>query len=223
MRLNPSSPGGVQDAMKRVLLSVLVLLSLVATFSLGGLVAHAAPKKSATDAMKDANSRLRALIAKQAPDQPPTPELAKQITGELRDLFDIGLLTQRALVDHWDKMAAAQRADLVDTLRQIVEKNYLSQLRSNLDYKIDYGTEEKQGDSVLVHTVIRGKKNGRPTKIKVDYKLVTVGDQWRVYDVITEDVSILDNYRSQFNRIIAKEGVPGLIARMKAKLDKAAP
>jgi phospholipid transport system substrate-binding protein len=219
VRLNPSSRRGVQDAMKRVLVSVLVLVSLV----ICGVVAHAAPKKSATDAMKDANTRLRALIAKQAPDQPPTPELAKQITSELRDLFDIGLLTKRALVDHWDKMAPAQRDELVDTLRQIVEKNYLSQLRSNLDYKIDYGTEEKDGDSVLVHTIIRGKKNGRPTKIKVDYKLVTVGDQWRVYDVITEDVSILDNYRSQFNRIIAKEGVPGLLARMKAKLDKAAP
>jgi len=219
VRLNPSSRRGVQDAMKRVLVSVLVLLGLV----ISGLVAHAAPRKSATEAMKDANTRLRALIAKQAPDQPPTPELAKQITGELRDLFDIGLLTQRALVDHWDKMAPAQREELVTTLREIVEKNYLSQLRSNLEYKIDYGTEEKQGDSVLVHTIIRGKKNGRPTKIKVDYKLVTVGDQWRVYDVITEDVSILDNYRSQFNRIIAKEGVPGLLARMKAKLDKAAP
>ena len=219
MRLNPSSRRGVQDAMKRVLVSVLVLLSLV----ISGLVAHAAPKKSATDAMKDANTRLRALIAKQAPDQPPTPELAKQITGELRDLFDIGLLTQRALVDHWDKMAPAQRDELVSTLREIVEKNYLSQLRSNLEYKIDYGTEEKQGDSVLVHTIIRGKKNGRPTKIKVDYKIVTVGAKWRVYDVITEDVSILDNYRSQFNRIIAKEGVPGLLSRMKAKLDKAAP
>jgi phospholipid transport system substrate-binding protein len=219
VRLNPSSRRGVQDAMKRVLVSVLVLLGLV----ISGLVAHAAPRKSATEAMKDANTRLRALIAKQAPDQPPTPELAKQITGELRDLFDIGLLTQRALVDHWDKMAPAQREELVTTLREIVEKNYLSQLRSNLEYKIDYGTEEKQGDSVLVHTIIRGKKNGRPTKIKVDYKLVTVGDQWRVYDVITEDVSILDNYRSQFNRIIAKEGVPGLLSRMKAKLDKAAP
>jgi phospholipid transport system substrate-binding protein len=56
----------------------------------------------------------------------------------------------------------------------------------------------------------------------VDYKLVAQGDEWRVYDVITEDVSILDNYRSQFNRIIAKEGVPGLIARMKAKIDKPA-
>jgi phospholipid transport system substrate-binding protein len=206
---------GVQPAMKRVFLAVLVLLSLTSSF-----VADAAPRKTATDAMKDANARLRTLLAKTPPDQAPSAEVAKQVTGELRDLFDIGLLTQRALVDQWDKMTPAQRTELVDTLRQIVEKNYLSQLRSNLDYKIDYGTEEKQGDEVLVHTIIRGKKNGRPTKIKVDYKLVAAGDQWRVYDVITEDVSILDNYRSQFNRIIAKEGVPGLIARMKAKLDK---
>jgi phospholipid transport system substrate-binding protein len=209
---------GVQAAMKRVFLAVLVLLSVTSS-----LVADAAPKKTATEAMKDANARLRTMLAKTPPDQAPSAAVAKQVTGELRDLFDIALLTQRALVDQWDKMTPAQRTELVDTLRQIVEKNYLSQLRSNLDYKIDYGSEEKQGEEVLVHTIIRGKKNGRPTKIKVDYKLVAQGDEWRVYDVITEDVSILDNYRSQFNRIIAKEGVPGLIARMKAKLDKPAP
>ncbi len=216
MSLNPGPARAVQFAMKRVFLVMVVLLSMIG-------LALAAPKKSATDAMKDANARLRGLLAKQAPDQPPSPELAQQITHELRDLFDIGLLAQRALVDHWGDMTTAQRDELVGTLRQIVEKNYLTQLRSNLDYKIDYTSEEKKGEEVIVHTVIRAKKNGRPTKIKVDYRLLAVQDQWRVYDVITEDVSILDNYRSQFNRIIAKDGVKGLISRMKAKLDKPNP
>jgi phospholipid transport system substrate-binding protein len=211
--LNRSRAHGVQSPMKRVLFVLLALLAMVG-------VALAAPKKSASDAIKDANSRLRTILAKQPAGQAPSKEAAEQVTHELRDLFDIGLLTQRALVDHWDKMTPAEREEITSTLRQIVEKNYVSQLRSNLEYKIDYTGEEKAGDSTLVKTVIRGKKNGRPTKIKVDYRLAAVGDAWRVYDVVTEDVSILDNYRSQFNRIIAKEGVKGLIARMKAKLDK---
>jgi phospholipid transport system substrate-binding protein len=214
--LNLSSGTAVQPAMKRVLLALVAVVAMIG-------VAVAAPKKTATDAMRDANVRLRGLLAKTPADQPPSKEVAEQVTHELRDLFDIGMLAQRALVDHWGDMSAAERDELVTTLRQIVEQNYISQLRSNLDYKIDYTGEESKKDEVLVHTVIRAKKNGRPTKIKVDYRLVAVQDQWRVYDVITEDVSILDNYRSQFNRIIAKDGVKGLISRMKAKLPKATP
>jgi len=214
--LNRSPTRGVQARMTRLWFTLLALVAMVG-------VAFAAPKKSATDAMKDANARLRTILAKQPPNAPPSKEAAEQVTHELRDLFDIGLLAQRALVDHWDKMTPGERDEIVTTLRQIVEKNYVSQLRSNLDYKIDYTGEEKKGEEVLVKTVIRGKKNGRPAKVKVDYRLVAVGDSWRVYDVVTEDVSILDNYRSQFNRIIAKDGVKGLIGRMKAKLEKGEP
>lgn len=210
--------------MRRALLVVLTALTLAGAGLAAGParepVARAASKRSASDAMRDANTRLRAMLAKEKPNQPPSPQTAQAVTRELRDLFDIGLLTRRALVDHWAKMTPAQQTAIVDTLREIVERNYISQLRSNLEYKIDYVGEEKAGDEVIVRTVIRAKKNGRPTKIHVDYRLVAVADGWRVYDVITEDVSILDNYRSQFNRIIAKDGVDGLITRMKAKLGK---
>jgi phospholipid transport system substrate-binding protein len=177
--------------------------------------AHAA-KGSPTDAIKSANTRVRELLAQKGSNE----KNAARVTSELRDLFDIGDLAKRALVDHWSDMSPAQRTSLVDTLRQVVERNYVSQLRSNLQYEIVYQGEEPKGSDVLVKTIIKAERGGRPVEIPVDYLLHSEGDHWRAYDVITDDVSLVTNYRSQFNRIISKEGPDGLIKRMKARLEK---
>lgn len=180
----------------------------------------ATPSKSATESIRSANDRLRELLAQEAANPAQKDRIHRQVMAEVRDLLDIDFLTQRALADHWATMTPKQRTEIQGTLRSIVEKNYLSQLRGNLDYKVDYAGEEKKGDDVRVRTIIRVEKNGRPSKMSVDYDLRPEGGGWRVFDVVTEEVSILKNYRAQFNRIIAKEGVDGLITRMKSKLAK---
>ena len=71
-------------------------------------------------------------------------------------------------------MTEKQRTDLVATLREIIEKNYLSQLRGNLDYRIDYLSEEAKEGAVLVKTAIRAEKNGPRT---IDLDLLLHGDR----------------------------------------------
>jgi phospholipid transport system substrate-binding protein len=181
-------------------------------------VAAAPAPGSATEAIQAANEKVRGLLQAEA-TAPDKAAHAKTVTAALRDLFDISLLAERALADHWAKMTAAQRTSLVSTLQSIIEKNYVSQLRGNLEYKVEYLDEEHAGDDDVVHTVVHAKRNNRPAKIPVDYRLHKGANGWRIYDVMTEGVSILQNYRSQFNRIIAKEGIDGLITRMKSKLD----
>ena len=186
---------------------------------LGLAQASAADQGPASEAIRTANTRVRELLSTHAqPGSEASRKAASKITRELRDLFDIGDLAKRALVDHWQEMSAAQRTSLVDTLRLIVERNYIAQLRSNLNYDIVYQGEEPQGGDVK--TVIKAERSGRPVEIPVEYLLHAEAGGFRAYDVVTDDVSILKNYRSQFNRIIAKEGIDGLIRRMKAKLDK---
>ena len=185
--------------------------------------ASAAPKQTATEAIRSANERLRELLGRKADSPAEKARVRKQLAGELRELMDIGFLAKRALVDHWDKMTPTQRAEVQTTLEAIIEKNYLAQLQGNLDYRIEYLGEQAKGGDALVRTVVHAQKNGRPTRISIDYQLLPEGDHWRVFDVITEDVSTLQNYRAQFNRIIAKDGVDGLIARMKARLNRDGP
>jgi phospholipid transport system substrate-binding protein len=187
----------------------------------GGAQVRAATTGPATEAIRTANARVRELLSTPAePGSDQSRKAASKITHELRDLFDIGDLAKRALADHWQEMTATQRTALVDTLRSIVERNYIAQLRSNLTYEIVYQGEEPKGSDVLVKTVIKAERSGRPVEIPVEYLLHPEGNGFRAYDVVTDDVSILKNYRSQFNRIIAKDGIEGLIRRMKTKLDK---
>lgn len=176
---------------------------------------------TATDAIRTANDRLRELLSVQVtPGSEAENKNTSRITSELQGLFDIGDLTRRALVDHWDKMTPAQRTAIVNTLQRLVERNYLGQLRSNLAYELVYQGEEPRQDDVVVKTAIKAKQGGRPFEIAVEYVLHHEGQRWRAYDVITDTVSLVTNYRSQFNKIIAKKGVDGLIGVMKAKLDK---
>lgn len=177
----------------------------------------------ATAALRDANERLRALLGKVPAGQKPDARTARAITEELRSLFDIEDLTKRALAAHWAKMTPAQRRALSDTLRDVVEQNYVSQLRSNLRYELRYEGEEAQGEDRKVRTRILAQRRGRPFELKVDYVLhPQANGSWRAYDVVTDGVSLLSNYRGQFNRIIARDGVDGLIRRMKARLQRGA-
>jgi phospholipid transport system substrate-binding protein len=177
----------------------------------------------ASESVRAANDRLRELLSrKTVRGSEADRKVAEQVTSELRGLLDLDDLTRRALVDHWDKMTVAQRGAVTTTLREIIERRYIKDLRDNLDYRVDYkGETAADGGAMLVKTVIHAKKNARPVKIRVEYLTEQKAGAWRVVDVVTDDVSLVKNYRSQFNRIISKEGVDGLIARMRNKLAEA--
>jgi phospholipid transport system substrate-binding protein len=107
----------------------------------------------------------------------------------------------------------------VNTLRDLVERSYLKQVHGNANYQIKYEKETKDGNEATVtatlHTVARGKK----VKVALEYKLMWK-DRWLVYDVLTDEQSMLENYRAEFNKIINKEGFDALLKRMKKKLDE---
>jgi phospholipid transport system substrate-binding protein len=90
-------------------------------------------------------------------------------------------------------------------------------MRSNLSYEVSYLKEEEKDDSRWVSTEIHLERNGRPETMSVDYALRKEGDSWRAFDLITDGVGLVENYRAQFNKIIAKEGFSGLIERMRKK------
>lgn len=183
-----------------------------------GAARAAAPEEAAT-AVKKGNDRFRELISRKVPKgSDEERKLAQQLTADMRALFDIKDLSRRALIDHWDKLTPAQRDELVRAMQGLIERSYLKQLRSNLAYQVDYVGEEAKQDDVIVRTVIHAEANGRPVTTRVDYVVHPDGGSWRVFDVITDDVGMIRNYRSQFNRIIAKEGVDGLLAKMKKKM-----
>ena len=184
--------------------------------------AHAATDGPGTKAVRSANDTISGLLKqKAAPGSDEEKKLAAKVTTSVRDLLDVDELGKRALVDHWKDIPAAKQKELLDTLRALIEDNYVKGLRANLEYTVDYTGETKQDDgTVLVSTIVKTQKHGRPYEIHVDYVLTDESGKLKVFDVKTDGVGLVENYRQQFDKIISKDGVDGLIGKMKKKRDQ---
>jgi phospholipid transport system substrate-binding protein len=198
--------------MQRVFTVLLVLLVAAST-------AHAGKDGPGTKAVRNANDTIASLLKKKAAaGSAEEKEQAAKVTTSVRGFLDVDELGKRALVDHWTKLTAAQQKEFLELLRGLIEDNYVKGLRANLEYKVVYKGETEQADGTrLVKTEIKTKRRGRPYTIKVDYVLQKSGTTWKCYDVVTDGVGLVENYRAQFDKIIGKDGFDGLLAKMKKK------
>jgi phospholipid transport system substrate-binding protein len=212
-------------------LAVCLGLGLGLGLALGSSLAAAQPKAPATgpaaqaktgpgtQAVRAANDTIAGLLKqKAAPGSKEEKDLAAKVTTSVRSFLDIDQLGKRAMVDNWGKLSKAQQDQFLALLRELIEDNYVRGLRANLDYQVDYTGESTDADgNVVVTTKINTKRRGRPYAIEVDYVLVKDGDKLRAWDVKTDGVGLVENYRTMFDKIIDKDGFDGLIARMKKK------
>ena len=169
-------------------------------------------------AVRKANDRVSALL-KQKPEPGSDAEkrLAAEISSQLKDFLDVDELGQRALGDHFKSLKPAQRKEYLTLLRELVEGNYIKALRSNASYEVRYLEEDEKDGLRRVKTELELQRNGRAETMSVDYVLQKQGNSWRAFDLVTDGVGLVENYRAQFNKIIAKEGVDGLLQRMRKK------
>lgn len=169
--------------------------------------------------LKQKNGEVDKLLRqKTAKGSPMEAKQKSQIKQMAATLLDYDELAKRSLAQHWDKLTAAQRTEFVSTLRELIERNYVKQLRTNLDYQVLYKGEEVDGDGATVSTVVKVKSKGKDTDAEIVYKMRKLGDEWRVWDVVTDEVSLVRNYRTQFNKIITEQSYDALIKKMKNKL-----
>jgi phospholipid transport system substrate-binding protein len=192
--------------------------------------AAAAPAKPAEPAsagdspladLKKANQQLKKSFGNRKPSWSPEAEAKnadiRKIVGSFLDFDE---LARRALVKHWDGLSARQRADFVKTLRELVERNYVKQLYGQPDYDLRLEREEKTGNEATVWGTLHASNKGKKVTMALEYKLIRKGDRWVVYDVITDELSLLENYRAEFNKVIAKESFDALLSKMKKRLSQ---
>jgi phospholipid transport system substrate-binding protein len=192
------------------------------TLALSGALAVATPAFAedgpGTVAVRRANDSVTALLKqKPPPGSEAEKKLAAEISAQLKSFLDIEKLGERALGEHYKGLSAAQKKQYLTLLRELVEGNYIKAMRSDSTYQVSYLKEEDKDGSRVVSTELELQRNGRPEKMSVDYVLQKEGDTWRAFDLITDGVGLVENYRAQFNKIIAKEGVAGLLDRMRKK------
>ena len=130
------------------------------------------------------------------------------------DIFDFTEITRRSLGRHWQAATPAARDDLVALMTALLERSYLSRIEAYSGERIVFAGETAEADLATVRTRLVGKGG---VETPVDYRLYKVGERWLVYDVTVEGVSLVANYRAQFNKILQTSSTQGLVERLRAK------
>jgi len=130
------------------------------------------------------------------------------------EIFDFSEIARRSLGRYWQPLSEPQRTEFVALFGDLLERSYISKIELYGGEKIVYSGERVDADLAIVSTRIM-TKNG--TEVPVDYRLFKRSDRWMIYDVSVEGISLVSNYRTQFNKIIQTNGYNGLVEKMKTK------
>jgi len=134
------------------------------------------------------------------------------IRKEADKIFDFEETAKRALGPHWQRLSDQEKQEFVSLFADLLERSYISKIEQYSGEKITYAGDSVEGDTATVKTRFVTKKG---TEVPVDYRMLKRGDRWLVYDVNVEGVSLVSNYRTQFNKIIQTASFQELIAKMK--------
>jgi len=204
------------DRPRQIIMRALLLLCAFAA----PVFASAAPPSGPMQTLKSKNGQvdnlLRKKVEKDSPEDKKIKDDMKQLAGSLLDYDE---LAKKALAEHWATLSPAQQKEFVSTFKQMLEKNYVKQLRTNLDYQVEYKDEKLSGDDqAVVQSVVKVKTKGKTTDAEIVYKMHKASDGWLVWDIVTDEVSLLRNYKTQFHKIITEQGYDKLLEKMKNKL-----
>ena len=192
------------------------LLALAAALAL--LVARDAVAGVPTDQLRGSiDLVLKIVTDPELKKEARTAERRRRIRAVVNQIFDFTEISQRSLGLHWQARTPAEREQFVALFGDLLENAYITKIESYSGEKIQYPGDVVAGDLALVKTRIVTKQQ---TEIPVDYRMFLNGGRWAVYDVSIEGISLIGNYRTQFNAVIQRSGYPDLVAKLKAKQDE---
>ncbi|MEZ4385789.1 MAG: ABC transporter substrate-binding protein [Nannocystaceae bacterium] len=142
------------------------------------------------------------------------------IQGEVDKLLDYHTLAVEALggAKRFPERCEPRCAELEQLLAKLIRENYLRRIRTDKEHKVTFVGEERRAGKVRVMTQIEYEKQGRPVVVEVVYVMHETAAGWQVRDIVTDGVSLARNYKYEFNQILKKDGIDGLIARLESKL-----
>ncbi len=129
-------------------------------------------------------------------------------------LFDFDEMARRSLGAHWRSLDARQQREFVAAFTDLLEATYAKHIDLYDGQRVAYTGEKVDEDFAEVNTKLVGKKG---ESYAIDYKLHRAGGKWKIYDVVAEGISVVNNYRSQFNRVMANSTIDALIKKMREK------
>lgn len=125
--------------------------------------------------------------------------------------FDYAEMSKRTLTSHWNRLTKEQRTEFVDLFKGFLTDRYAGKIEGYSGEKVQYLNERLEGHYAEVRTKLVSDK----VDIPMDYRLIDKNGHWYAYDIIADGVSLVKNYRSQFEKIIRSDSYDELVTRLR--------
>ena len=194
----------------------IVIAALMILLPVGPAQAAVSP----TDAVKyTIDEVLRILDDRELQRPARLMERRKLLERVIAARFDYREMARRSLPKQWKTLTEADRKEFVDLFQSFLSASYADKIEGYAGEQIHYLAERIEGDYAEVRTKIVSEK----TEIPIDYRLMGRSGDWFVYDVVADGISLVRNYRSQFDTIIRESGYPELVEDLRKKSKEARP
>ena len=171
---------------------------------------------AASSPTEDVRSSVDAILVILQNSELDVQQKRAEISKIINKRFDFRAMSQRTLATNWKKTSDEEKKQFTSLFSQLIESSYVGKIEAYTNEKVEYPGEKVKGKKAVVETLILTSS----ADIPVNYRLYQKGDQWLVYDVIIEGVSLISNYRSSYQEIMKDEGFDGLLNKMQAKIDE---
>jgi phospholipid transport system substrate-binding protein len=187
------------------------LISLTAILVLG--LASDAWAGQPTEQLRTYTDQVVKVLQNPALSLPERREAVKQLAEQV---FDVTETAKRALGPHWLERTPAEREEFVKLFANLLEQTYISRIGEFGGEKLTYVSEQIDGDRAVVKARITTKND---TAVPVESRLLLRENRWLIYDILVENLSLISNYRSQFDRVIRTASYDELVKRLKTRGD----
>jgi len=200
--------------MKNIKLFCVVLFSFILSLSLLVTAYAGLP----TDQMKQTVDKVLDILNNKELKKPgKVKERRTAIRKAVGEKFDFEEMAKRSLALYWKQRTPEEKKEFVSLYSDLLERSYIKKIENYSDEKIIYTDEKIDDGYAIVKTKILTKRN---VEIPIEYRLLKKNNKWDVYDVVIEGVSLVNNYRNQFSKIIRTSSYEELVKRMQNKQDE---
>ena len=169
-----------------------------------------------TDGVKKTTDRILVIVSDPALKGPENKNKRGQLIRKAVDeRFDWEAMTKRSLARHWRKRTEAEKKEFISLFGKLLERTYLDKVGSYSGEKVIYVGETIDGRYGTVTAKILTHSQ---TEVEVRYRLKELDGNWQVYDISVEGVSLVNNYRKQFNSIILRSSYDELVRKLRKKV-----
>jgi len=176
---------------------------------------YAANAGAPTDQLKQSVEKVQTILSdKSLKGEAKLQERREKLREVMNARFDFEEMAKRSLGPEWQKHSPEEQKEFVEAFKGLLEAAYFDKLESYNGEKVRFGNERQDQDVTQVDTKITDSKG---QDYSVNYRLRDVNGDWKVFDVVVENISLVNNYRSQFTRVLAKSSYQDLVQAMNQK------